>query len=719
MIVDNPELYDPVSGTFTVTGDYADRSGDPGFATQGLVGAPTTLLPNGQVLLAAEPTAELYDPATGTFRVTGHMTRGAVGGKTPGSGIGGTATLLKDGKVLLAGGEWFEWDSFADAELYDPLSGQFTAISNMTRPRARHTATLLRDGTVLIAGGQPTCHLFVDQVFHCNDTGNAELYNPATGAFAAIGNMTSTRTNHTATLLMDGRILLTGGYTDWSGFSPTGSAELYTPSPHSRFIPIILSSSGAEGAFYTSELTLANRSAHPARLEFSYTPALGGGTGQAITTLGAGRQRVIPDAISYLRELGVPIAESGNQGGTLQVRVPGLGSPDEVGVLTRTTTVVAGGRAGLAYPGVPLDSLLEGPAYLPGLRQDLWDRTNVALQNAGETADGDITLRLTVYSGDPLAPFSQILPDIVISPGGFHQINGILHSNGLALSNGYVRIERVSGTAPYYAYAVINDQSNSDGSFVPPVPENSLVGRTKLTLPVVVEANGFVTELVASNWSSVKKTLNCTYVSDAIATPDSSATFSIELNPQEQRILPDFVQWLRNSKVLGVGPRGPSFMGALFAEVTGNDMTGVSLAARTSVGGLQGGRYGLFYTAIPNGSASATSAWIYGLQQNAETRCSLALVNTGETDASADVFRIELFEGGTGRLANTLETTVRSKGWTQIGSILAQHAPGTTQGYARVTRIAGNNPFIAYAVLNDGGQPGERTGDGAFIASAP
>jgi hypothetical protein len=160
-------------------------------------------------------------------------------------------------------------------------------------------------------------------------------------------------------------------------------------------------------------------------------------------------------------------------------------------------------------------------------------------------------------------------------------------------------------------------------------------------------------------------------------------------------------------------------MGALFAEVTGNDMTGVSLAARTSVGGLQGGRYGLFYTAIPNGSASATSAWIYGLQQNAETRSSLALVNTGETDASADVFRIELFEGETGRLANTFEMTVTSKGWTQIGSILAQHAPGTTQGYARVMRIAGNNPFIAYAVLNDGGQPGQRTGDGAFVASAP
>ena len=94
-------------------------------------------------------------------------------------------------------------------------------------------------------------------------------------------------------------------------------------------------------------------------------------------------------------------------------------------------------------------------------------------------------------------------------------------------------------------------------------------------------------------------------------------------------------------------------------------------------------------------------------------------MNTGETDGSADIFRIELFDGETGRLANSLETTLTAKGLTQIGTILTRHAPGTTQGYAHVTRIAGNNPFIAYAVLNDGGQPGERTGDGAFVASVP
>ena len=54
-----------------------------------------------------------------------------------------------------------------------------------------------------------------------------------------------------------------------------------------------------------------------------------------------------------------------------------------------------------------------------------------------------------------------------------------------------------------------------------------------------------------------------------------------------------------------------------------------------------------------------------------------------------------------------------------MGRVLADHAAGTRQGYARVTKVAGNNPFIAYAVLNDGGQPGERTGDGAFVGSTP
>ncbi|HET6962631.1 MAG TPA: kelch repeat-containing protein, partial [Terriglobia bacterium] len=668
-----------------------------------------TLLENGKVLVAGgtqyelfNPLAstELYDPTLGTWRAAGNLSE---------QRVLNSATLLPDGRVLIAGG-YKPNSALSTADIYDPEKNHWRRVANLNGARARHTATLLRSGRVLVVGGVASTGSTLQ--------GATELYDPVTDQWETIANATTFRRNHTATLLPNGRVLIAGGEVDNERLNTASlfnGGEIETG--YSRFVPIVLSSVGAGGAFYTSELTLANRGAQPARLEFTYTATFGGGTGQASDTLEAGRQRVIPDAMLYLRQIGIPIPESGSRGGTLQVRVFGLSSPDEFAVVTRTTTRVAGGRAGLVYSGIPLDSLLNGPAILAGLRQDARDRSNVALQNAGETSDGDIALRLTVYSGDSAAPFSQALPDIVVPPGGFYQIDKILHSNGLSLSNGYVRIERVRGTAPYYAYGVVNDNQNSDGSFIPPCPEDYLAGQTTLTLPVVIESNGFTTELVAINWSSEKRTLHCRYIADAITTPDSSATFSIELNPREQLILPDFVQRLRISSVLGIGPTGPSFMGALFAEVTGGDLSGVSLSARTSTAGEGGGRYGTSYGAVPNGTASTTTAWIYGLQQTTETRSNLALVNTGEIDGGADILRIEVYSGETGLIANSVDITVDARGWKQIGRILAQLASGISQGYARVTRISGNNPFIAYAVVNDGSQPGERTGDGAFVAS--
>ena len=142
-----------------------------------------------------------------------------------------------------------------------------------------------------------------------------------------------------------------------------------------------------------------------------------------------------------------------------------------------------------------------------------------------------------------------------------------------------------------------------------------------------------------------------------------------------------------------------------------------ALALRLQEGG---GRYGLFYAGVPYGTASSTSAWLYGLQQNPETRSNLAFVNTGETDGNPDSFTIDLFDGDTGSKVNTVEgISLDARGWKQIGGILAQYAPGTTQGFAKITRKSGANPFITYGVINDGGQPGQRTGDGAFVSSLP
>jgi hypothetical protein len=98
----------------------------------------------------------------------------------------------------------------------------------------------------------------------------------------------------------------------------------------------------------------------------------------------------------------------------------------------------------------------------------------------------------------------------------------------------------------------------------------------------------------------------------------------------------------------------------------------------------------------------------------------LALVNTGETDESTNIFRIELFNGSTGRRIDTIEgVNVKAKGFAQLSSILSFYSPIPQNGYARVTRVGGKNPFIAYGVVNDGGIPGQRTGDGAFLSSFP
>jgi hypothetical protein len=193
----------PQPAAFTYTGNmHIARSGHA-----------ATLLLSGEVLITgggngmADATAELYDPATGTFSSTiGNMTEAR---------IWHTATLLElrhpaatnYGKVLVVG------STDASAELYDPGSSTFAATGSMHHARRAPTATLLNTGRVLIVGGNSAAGDLT-----------AELYDPATGVFSDTGSMTVWRAGHTATLLIDGRVLITGG-----GIAGTATAELYDP----------------------------------------------------------------------------------------------------------------------------------------------------------------------------------------------------------------------------------------------------------------------------------------------------------------------------------------------------------------------------------------------------------------------------------------------------------------------------------------------------------
>ncbi|MCC6629575.1 MAG: hypothetical protein IT340_19525 [Chloroflexi bacterium] len=319
------EVYDPASGTWAATGSL----------TTSLYDVTATLLTSGKVLVVGfefvttsmRIRAEVYDPASGVWAPTGNPATERAGSQT---------TRLANGKVLLSGGRSSTGAgaTLASAELYDPATGVWSPTGSMSAARRNHGAVLLGSGKVLVAGGTGPVSAGC-----CETHAGAEIYDPATGAWASAGTMPRRSSGQLGLLLADGRALITSGFRT-ALYTPAGSPN--QPTPVGSFA-LGQSAQGTIGAGAAQSWGVALTAGQKVRFILTgaaETLQLLGPDGQVVAA-GAERRGGMPQAAATV-QLNASVAVSGehrlvvrdtdNASGAYQVQ--SLNLPPTIGELT-------------------------------------------------------------------------------------------------------------------------------------------------------------------------------------------------------------------------------------------------------------------------------------------------------------------------------------------------------------------------------------------------
>ena len=527
-------------------------------------------------------------------------------------------------------------------------------------------------------------------------------------------------------------------------FAGTAGNGLFSASTAAgvKTLPVVLDVDTGSLRFRT-EVTVGNRGSSSRTVHLGYVPSPdfpppSGPVPDVLRTIPAGSELRIPDAIAFLRDEGVPLPLPGPTApaaGSLSISSDTLltkgAATDDLYALARTFAGTPGmGTFGLSYSAPSDLEAAEEEATVFGLRTVPGvSRSNLAVVHLPGRG-GLLSLDVRVFAEDGTPAPTPL--SVSLAPGEWSQFNGVLQMAGLPPGSfGYARIRRTAGNGAWSAYGVVNDQRTNDGSFLPAYRPGGLAAARRLLVPVVLDVVGsaglphYTTELTIANRTPVTTLVDLAYnPAPGYGSAPGVPFVTLTLAAGAQRTIPDTIQFLRDNGVKVPDPAtdGPQ-AGSLAVDFRYLQNVGVGetvAMARTSTPNPDasvGGSFGVFYPAAARGGGARTRSLVAGLTRDANVRSNLAVVHLGGGSSLRMDLSAQLFDAATGRPAGSpLTVTLNPGDWWQWNGVadLAGLPPGMTRFYAVVSRVLGDDTFLAYGVMND-----NVTSDGSYVAGFP